>query len=63
VLHGGHAPPTGERDLPLNSATAISQERLQLQSPAFSVCGAFDAAFAKLLWPLVEIDGQQGTKR
>jgi len=44
------------RDLLLNSATAyISRERLQLEFCAGSVCGAFDAAFAKLLWPLVVI--------
>jgi len=47
----------GSRDLLLNSATAyISQELLQLQSLAHTVCalcGVFDAAIAKLLWPLV----------
>jgi len=44
----------GVRDL-LFTATYIglSQERFQLQNPARGVCAAFDAAFAKLLWPLV----------
>jgi len=44
----------GSRDILLNYVTAyISPERLQLESPARAMCGAFDAAFAKLLWPLV----------
>jgi len=42
----------GSRDLLLISAPpCISHEQLKLETLA-RVCGTFDAAFARLLWPL-----------
>jgi len=39
----------GSRDLPLNSMSGMASAT---ESCVCSVCGAFDAAFAKLLWHL-----------